>query len=478
LASPPKRCGRGTFVDLGLALTAIPLRLGPLTPPGFLVVRSVIRWLREDGATVRPGEAVAFCNVGLAALSTRGAGVIGFDDEWLDVQAVMAPRVGGTLRRAQSVWRGGFHEQLEHFRQPWTPEFEIGSIVPDGGPALPGSSDEVELYLTAARRQADLAEGRHGLLTGWHDRVRAWRAEGDGPLGSVISLGICEMTGVLRGEHLGFLELFEQIAGPAHVIQVADEPLVHSAPIIAELGARTEAERELISADLIDYFARARARPVEWVFAGVLLKALHRSPLTESYDVLGRGGVRRVGPADAVVLSAGAEGGLLRHRRLGYALNVHDFRAVRAGPIVSAWLREAFEPVRRSIDDVGQDYRALFRAIRATPGGRPKHILIANLMSTSGDDDIQNYQAFDAPMAETLSGVRARDMNLMLHDLAREDGDVAIVDVDAIAAEMGARRNLPDGLHSSGALQVELRAEIMHILCARGMPGFGPARLG
>jgi hypothetical protein len=443
-----------------------------------LLLRSVIRWLREDGATVRPGEAVAFCNLGLAALSPKGAVAAGFDDEWLDVQAVMAPRIGGTLRRAQTIPRGGFHEQLEHFRQPWTPEFEIGSIEPDGGPALPGSIDEVELFLTAARRQADLAEGRHGLLTGWHDRVRAWRAEGDGPLGAVISLGICEMTGVLRGEQLAFLELFEQVAGPAHVIQIADEPLVHSAPIIAELGARTDAERDAISADLIEYFARAKARPVEWVFAGALLKALHRAPLTESYNLLGRGGVCCVGPADAVVLSAGAEGGLLRHRRLGYAIRVHGFRAVRAGPTVSAWLREAFEPVHRSIDEIGQDYRGLFRTIRATPGGRPKHMLIVNLMSTSGDDDIQNYQAFDEPMAETLSGVRARDMNLMLHDLAREDRDVAIIDVDAIAAEMGARHNLPDGLHSSGALQAELRAEMLHILCERGVPGFGPARIG
>jgi hypothetical protein len=458
-------------------LTAVPLRLGPLAPPGFLLLRSVIRWLREDGATVRPGEAIAFCNLGLAALSPTGAALTRFDEEWLDVQAVMAPRIGGTLRRAQTSSRGGFLEQLEHFQQPWKPGFEIGSVEPDAGRARPGSIDEVDLFLTAGRRQADLAEGRHGVLTGWHDRVRAWRAEGEGPLGAVISLGICEMTGVLRGEQLAFLELFEQVAGPAHVIQIADEPLVHSAPVIAELGARTDAERDAISADLIEYFTRANARPAEWVFAGALLKALHRAPLAESYDLLGRRGVRRVGPADAVVLSAGAEGGLLRHRRLGYAVNVHGFRAVRAGPTVTAWLQEAFEPVHRSIDDVGQDYRGLFAATRAT-GGLPKHMLIVNLMSTSGDDDIQNYQAFDAPMAETLPGVHAREMNLMLHDLAREDRDVAIVDVDAIAAEMGARRHLPDGVHSSGALQAEVRAEMLHILCERGLSGFGPARLG
>jgi len=459
-------------------LTPIPLRLGPFAVPGFVLLRSVIRWLREDGAVVRPGEAVGFCNVGLLTMTPTGAARARFDDEWLDVQAVIAPRIGGTLRRAQTSSRGGFLEQLEHFQQPWTPEFEIGSVEPDGGPALPGPVDEVELFMTAGRRQADLAEGRHGLLTGWHDRVRAWRADGDRPAGAVISLGICEMTGVLRGEQLAFLELFEQLAGPAHVIQIADEPLVHSAPIVAELGARTDAERDTISADLIEYFARAKARPAEWVFAGALMKALHRTPLSEAYDLLSRRGVRRVGPADAVVLSAGGEGAFLRHRKLGYAININGFRVVRAGPTVGAWLREAFEPVHRSIDDIGRDYRKLFSAIRANPGARPKHLLIVNLMSTSGDDDVQNYQPFDAPMAETLSGVRARDMNLMLHDLAREDSDVAIIDVDAIAAETGARHNLPDGVHSSGALQAELRAEILHILCHRGLPGFARARLG
>jgi hypothetical protein len=468
----------GNVRDSGVALTAVPLRLGPLAPPGFLLLRSAIRWLRDEGASVRPGEGVAFCNLGLTALSPTGAAPARFDEEWLDVQVVMSPRVGGTLRRGQATSGGGFLEQLEHFQRQWTPEFEIGSIEPDIGPALPGAIDEVQLFLTAARRQADLSEGRQGILTGWLDRARAWRAEGDGPLGSVVSLGTCEVAAALRGEKLAFLELFELVAGPAHVIQIADEPLVHSAPIVTELGARTDAQREAISADLIEYFSRARARPAEWVFAGALLKALHRTPLAESYDLLGRRGVRRMGTPDAVVLSAGAEGGLLRHRRLGYAINVHGFRALRAGPTVAAWLKQAFEPAPRSIDEIGQGYRRLSDAVRATLGGRPKHILVVNLMSTSGDEDIQNYQGFDAPMAETLSSVRARDMNLMLHDLAREDRGVAVVDLDAIAAEMGAHHNLPDGVHSSGALQAELRAEMAHVLDQRGVPGFGPARLG
>jgi hypothetical protein len=101
-------------------------------------------------------------------------------------------------------------------------------------------------------------------------------------------------------------------------------------------------------------------------------------------------------------------------------------------------------------------------------------LLICNMMSTSGLDDVQSYAAFDEPLGETLSGVHAKDMNLMLCDLARAH-DIAVVDTDAIAAELGGADNLRGGIHQSGAMQAETRAEILHILRARGVPGFGPA---
>jgi hypothetical protein len=455
-------------------LTSVPLRLGPLAPPGFLLRRSGIRWLREAGATVRPGEAVAVCNVGLqpqTALAAKGAP---FAEEGLDLQVVMASRVGGRLIRGENSSLGGFLDLLDHF-QIWRPEFAIGSIEPDGGATLAGSVDEVSLVMTATRRHADVAGGGDSILRGWNDRSRAWRAEGDGPLGTVASLGICEMTGVIRGERRAFLELFEQVAGPVQAIHFADEPVLPSAPVLTELTARTDAEREAIAADLVEYLARAKARPAEWIFAGAMLRGLQRTPLSEGYDILARGALRRLGPADAVVLSASAESGLARHRKLGYALSMNGFRVTRAGPNITAWVNAAFEPIRRTVDEVARDYRLLFAAIRGGQGRLPRHVLIVNLMSSAGDDDVQNYQAFDEPMGDVLASVRARDMNLMLYDLAREHDDVAIVDLDAITAEMGGQRNLPDGIHSSGALQAELRGEIVRILTARGAPGFAPA---
>ena len=93
-------------------------------------------------------------------------------------------------------------------------------------------------------------------------------------------------------------------------------------------------------------------------------------------------------------------------------------------------------------------------------------------MSTSGEEDIHIYDSFDEPLGASLQTVRAKDLNLMLCDLAHER-DIAIIDADAIAAELGGRVSMPDGLHQNGTMQAEMRAEILHILRARRVPGFG-----
>ena len=51
----------------------------------------------------------------------------------------------------------------------------------------------------------------------------------------------------------------------------------------------------------------------------------------------------------------------------------------------------------------------------------------------------------------------------MLHDIA-ERRDLSIIDVDAIAADLGGAEHLPDGIHQSGSLQVALRSEILHAM--------------
>ena len=180
--------------------------------------------------------------------------------------------------------------------------------------------------------------------------------------------------------------------------------------------------------------------------------------------------MRHAGPADALFLSLNAESPyIFRHRKLGYALYVHEFRLKDLGPAVLQWLRQSFERVERSPADIQRDYRVLIDTVRARADTT---ILIQNVMSTVGNETIHHYASYDRPMGATLSCVHTKDLNLMLHDLARER-DIDIVDFDAIAAEFGGMVHLPDGVHPSGAMQAEARSEVLRILHARGVPGFG-----
>jgi hypothetical protein len=151
---------------------------------------------------------------------------------------------------------------------------------------------------------------------------------------------------------------------------------------------------------------------------------------------------------------------ILRHKSLGYHLHIMRHRLAAAGPVFRSWLGGAFETVKRSVDDIRSDYQRLIDTMHSSIGART---LVVNRMSTSGHETVSNYSPFDAPLSETLSSVAAKELNLMLHDLA-EHGDVAIIDVDAIAADLGGARHLPDGIRQSGLIQTALRSEVLETL--------------
>jgi hypothetical protein len=454
-------------------MTAIPLRLGPLAPPGYEVRRSGLRWLCDEGHVCRPREVVAFCNVALAPATGAGLDSGPFADEARDFQIGFAPRVGGRLTKAAASSQGGFLDQ-HHNEHRWRPDFIIGHLEREREGLAPDDDADGELHLLhcAGRRMTEIAEIRSGLLSGWHDRSRAWWGEGDGAFGTLLSVGICELIGVIRGENLAFLEMFEAVPGPAQAIHIADEPLVPCAMVATEQCLRTPDQFQAIAADFARTFPAGPVAPTpaDWIFAGSMLSALQRSPLTEHYDILTRIALRRTGPADAVILSLNAEPGpLLRHKSLGYAIKCYGFRVAEAGPAVRAWFQTQFEPLRPSLDDILRDYRRLISTVRARSDVK---FLILNAMSTSASDDVHCYAMFERPLGNTLASIRAKELNLMLHDLAREE-DVAIVDLDAIGAELGTRAHIPDGVHHSGPMQTEVRAEILRILRAFGIPGFG-----
>jgi hypothetical protein len=276
-------------------------------------------------------------------------------------------------------------------------------------------------------------------------------------------LGICDAAGVVRGSEAPFVEVFEATHIPAQFVYVPDHPVVPSAPILCEQLMRTAAQNEAIASDFAGALSGGAIVPNadDWMFAGALLSSLQSSPMRENYEILTPTGLRRLGPADTVLLSMGAEvRSILKHKKLGYSVQMLRHRQTAAGPAIRSWLASAFEPVKRTIDDVKRDYRQLIETVAVQTGAR---VLILNRMSTSGFEDITSYSAFDAPLGETLENISAKEMNLMLHDLA-EECDFSIVDVDAIAAYLGGAENLPDGIHHSAQMQALVRSEIIHIL--------------
>jgi len=206
--------------------------------------------------------------------------------------------------------------------------------------------------------------------------------------------------------------------------------------------------------------------PADWIYAGSALSALTRCPLSERYDLLTRDGLSSPAAVEAMVLSINAEPKVvLRHRTLGYRAYWHRFRVDTTGHAIRNWLNVSFEPVARTVDDIQRDLVEL-RKLLAARG--VKHVLIMNALSSSGVESIFTYAPFTRALGDELPSVRAKELNLMLHDLA-ENADIEIVDVDAIAAGLGAAAHLPDGVHQSGLMQDQVRGEILHILEQRGL---------
>lgn len=441
-------------------MTRIALTLDDLVADGFIVRRSGIRWLRSDQHICSPNEIIGYCNISLEPRPGHRPSRFPLADE-PELQVAFAPRIGGKLHLGSDQAPGGY---LSIFGlQPWNPTQVLGELEPEAGAEPGDGAGSLRLLLLAGRRMTELADVEFGLLPGWHSRSRAWWSAGKGEITTLLSLGICDAAGVIRGTESPFVETFAATTAPMQIVYVPDHPLLPCSVTLREQLLRTTAQNQAISADMMQGIAAGASVPEDkdWLFAGALLSALKQSPMQETYDVLTSTGLHRIGPADAVLLSLSAEPQtLLRHRKLGYSIQMLRHRQAAAGPAVQAWLNSAFETVKRTADDVRRDYLALAETLKEKTGAR---LLILNRMSTSGFEDISTYMPFDAPLSQTLENVAAKEMNLMLHDLG-DECDAAIVDVDAVAAYAGGGRHLPDGIHHSGEMQNALRAEILRIL--------------
>ena len=92
-------------------MTGVDLTLGPLAAEGFVVNRSGIQWLYEDGHVCRPNEVVAYCNVSLDPAPGARTNGTPFAAE-RELQAALAPRVAGRLRTGSGTSLGGHLDTL------------------------------------------------------------------------------------------------------------------------------------------------------------------------------------------------------------------------------------------------------------------------------------------------------------------------------------------------------------------------------
>ncbi len=439
----------------------IPLRLGPLKAEGYGIHRSGVRWLCEPGQMCQANQVVAYFNLSIEPTGARPNGPSPFGEE-REFQVACAPRVGGRLKYDTASAPGGYLSVLAF--NTWDAETELGQLEMDStSTEQDDDPGRLRLLMLAGRRMAELVDVHSGLLPGWHSRSRGWWCEeGEKPV-TLLSLGICDITGVILGERCAFLEMFRSERQPRQFVFVPDHPVAPAAPVLLDQLERTPALCKAMAADLQTGLHKAGAVPTadDWLFAGTLLSTQQYSPIRENYDLLSASGLTRSGPAEAILLSLSAEPpAILQHRTLGYRLNFLRHHQTAAGPAIRNWLAAAFEPVERTTDSIKADYEKLIDAIERTTGAR---VIIINRMSTSGKENISCYAPFDSPMSATLANIAAKELDLMLHDLAA-DRDVAVLDVDAIAADIGGGEHLPDGIHQSRALQDVLRQEILHFM--------------
>lgn len=460
------------------------LVLPPLSAAPARMRRSGLRWRRQSGAEVKAREPVAVCYVRLSGV---GDAPVPLAEEQNDLQVLLAPRSDCQFHRKADASEGGYRDLVE--AGEWRP----GEYVADAE-SLTGSAELLPMIL-AGRRGFESGEGRGSLLAGWHERVRGfWPGTGKNDrYGTVLSLGTCEQNAVFRGEDTAFLSWFTRAAGPAQLISVSDERCVHSSAVLLQHLRRTPAEALAITRAVHEWISQRVSRSSVESFPGfapdaargtlrgrwpeaqeisfafhLLSEAMGTSPILERTEILTASGIAELPPPEAIALTLGSElAHHYRHRKTGWLIALHDFRfGPFIGPGVMDWLREDFEPVKRTVEDMQRDLAALADEVQARTGGT---LIVQNLISSTIADRVSNYAWLGDTVDETLT-VRGNEANLMLGDLTR-DHAIVMIDSDALAAEQGVAQ-VPDRFHASGSLVEAQRSEVHRVLRELQVPGF------
>jgi hypothetical protein len=213
-------------------MTTIPLRAGLLAANGYTIRRSGINWLCRDGHLCRANEPVGYCNITVEPSIGLGRARRAFIDE-LELQVILAPRLDGRLQIADGDSPGGYLNVFGTYA--WEPETVLAYLqASDPDDVNLAKANEFRLLFVAGRRMTQLADQEFGLLPGWHNRTRAWWGDDAGELSSLLCLGICDVTAMVQGSRLTFVELFALSQAASHVTSVPACPLVPCAPILLE----------------------------------------------------------------------------------------------------------------------------------------------------------------------------------------------------------------------------------------------------
>ena len=136
------------------------------------------------------------------------------------------PARPGILRLGKSATLGGHLDEFGVYN--WDPEAVVAELElsADAGP----NDGTLRLLMLAGRRVTGLADVLTGMLPGWHNRARGWWADqSGGDVATLLSIGICDAVGPVRGEHSAFTEMFEEARLPAQAVFVPNH-LARSRP--------------------------------------------------------------------------------------------------------------------------------------------------------------------------------------------------------------------------------------------------------
>ena len=421
---------------------SLPVTLSPACPNAWQHYRSGFRWLVVDGGRCSPGQALARCTFTFNATGVKSD----WPDRQNNLQLVVVATCHGIVRHASGTSQGGWRDQFEGRA------YQAGEVIGAGI-----VSANICLMINS-QRMTSLVDDRESLWSGWHYRQRIWPLGAAPPKRTLLALGICELAHALRGSDHAYSEMLLRFVEPVQLVTRDDVPFVTSARIALEQLTRTEEQSALIWNDLqTGLLGTGNAlTPDDWMVAGCFGRMLIDRAIVEGYPVLSVQGITQSAPADCVVLSMMAESPIqLRHKQLGYHIHMHKWLFARLPHAMRQWIQHNFEQVKVSLDEVEHDYTELSKRLQS----EGRQLCLLNNIASHRNERIERYVHFQGALEDDLASFRNLSLNVMASHLAKR-ACLQVVDVDALAAELGIWDQSPDRVHHGPLLERGIRFEL------------------